>query len=184
MAWDPADLLSEAEELPVSGALFAAPPRPPQSVEKPAAELEAEFQARARAEREAGFREGQAAGLEAARAQLEPVVQQLGRTIAELTALRSRFRAEAERDVVQLALAIARKVLHRESSIDPDALLGLVKAALAKLDAREVHKVRLNPQDAALGRNWTFWDQVLKRLDQELGDGSPIALALVTTNSS
>ena len=95
--------------------------------------------------------------MEAARAQLEPVVQQLGRTIADLATLRSRFRAEAERDVVQLALAIARKVLHRESSIDPDALLGLVKAALAKLDAREVHKVRLNPQDAAMLR---------RRLDQ------------------
>ena len=42
----------------------------------------------------------------------------------------------------------------------------------------------LNPQDAALGWNWTFWDQVLKRVVQELGDGSPLAPALVTTNSS
>jgi len=42
----------------------------------------------------------------------------------------------------------------------------------------------LNPQDAALGWNWTFWDQVLKRLVQELGDGSPLAPALVTTNST
>lgn len=155
MAWDPADLLGHSDDAAEARALFAAAPSPQgrtQPNAEHAAELEAEFQARARAEREAGFREGQAAGLEAARAQLEPVVHQLGRTIAELAALRSRFRAEAERDVVHLALAIARKVLHRESSIDPDALLGLVKAALAKLDAREVHKVRLNPQDAAMLR--------------------------------
>jgi hypothetical protein len=44
--------------------------------------------------------------------------------------------------------------------------------------------VTLNPQDAALGWNWTFWDQVLRRVIQEIGDNSPLAPALVTTNSS
>jgi hypothetical protein len=42
----------------------------------------------------------------------------------------------------------------------------------------------LNAQDAALGWNWTFWDQVLKRVVQELGDKGLLAEALVTPNST
>ena len=42
----------------------------------------------------------------------------------------------------------------------------------------------LNAQDAALGWNWTFWDQVLKRVVVELGDNGLLANALVVTNSA
>lgn len=42
----------------------------------------------------------------------------------------------------------------------------------------------LNSRDAPFGWNWTFWDNVLKRVVQELGDNSLLADALVTTNSS
>ena len=75
----------------------------------------------------------------------------LARSIEELTGARPRYRREAEQDVVALALAIARRILHRELTVAPDALLGLVKAALDKLEAREVHQVRVSRQDAADG---------------------------------
>jgi flagellar assembly protein FliH len=52
--------------------------------------------------------------------------------------------------VVGLALAVARRILHRELTVSPDALLGLVKAALEKVDAREVNQVRVSRQDAPL----------------------------------
>jgi hypothetical protein len=42
----------------------------------------------------------------------------------------------------------------------------------------------MTPQDAALGWNWTFWDQTLKRVVQELGDGSLLTPALVAPNST
>src|SRR4030095_7809922 len=41
----------------------------------------------------------------------------------------------------------------------------------------------LNEQDAPLGWNWTFWDDVLKRVVEEVGDHSPLAQALVAPNS-
>ena len=62
-----------------------------------------------------------------------------------------RFRHEAEEDVVELALAIARRILHRELTVAPEALLGLVKAALEKIEAREVHRVRVSREDAPHG---------------------------------
>ena len=42
----------------------------------------------------------------------------------------------------------------------------------------------LNAQDAALGWNWTFWDEVLKRVVQQLGDNSLLADALVAPPSN
>jgi flagellar assembly protein FliH len=111
------------------------------------AELEGEVQRRAAQEREAGFREGLAEGARKSKAELEPLFAQLARTIDEVSGLKSQIRAEAEGELVTLAVAIARKIIHREVTIDPDALLGLVKAALGKLDARELHRVRMNPQD-------------------------------------
>lgn len=42
----------------------------------------------------------------------------------------------------------------------------------------------LSPQDAGLGWNWTFWNDVLKPVVKQLGDNSLLADALVTTNST
>src|SRR5687767_14129644 len=42
----------------------------------------------------------------------------------------------------------------------------------------------LNAQDAPLGWNWTFWNDVLKRVVQEIGDHSVLAKALVAPNSA
>ncbi|HTR34585.1 MAG TPA: FliH/SctL family protein [Bryobacteraceae bacterium] len=95
-----------------------------------------------------GLRDGQASGQQQMAAQLEAMEGRLARSIEELTGLRARFRHEAEEDVVELALAIARRVLHRELTVAPDALLGLVKAALEKIEAREVHRVRVSREDA------------------------------------
>jgi hypothetical protein len=42
----------------------------------------------------------------------------------------------------------------------------------------------LNAQDAPLGWNWTFWNDVLKRVVREIGEGSALAPALVASNSA
>ena len=79
---------------------------------------------------------------------LEPAIQRYADNAHELAATRPRARREAEEDVVMLAVAIARKLLHREIAVDPESLLGLVKAAMQKIDARELHRIRVNPEDA------------------------------------
>jgi flagellar assembly protein FliH len=90
----------------------------------------------------------EAAAREQAQARVEPVLAGLSGAIAELAGLRRKFRAEAEEDTVRLAIAMARRVLYRELACDPEALLGLVKAAFQKCNARETHRLRLSPQDA------------------------------------
>jgi flagellar assembly protein FliH len=111
------------------------------------AELENQTRRREEQAYESGFRKGQGLGEEQAAALMEPVVARLARTIEELSGQRRRMRREAEEDVVRLALAIGRRILHRELSIDPEALLGVVKAALTKLERHEVNRVRVHPAD-------------------------------------
>lgn len=113
------------------------------------AELEAQFSQRLAQERESAYREGQAAGRAEAAARFDAAVAKLEKTLVELAGLRRKIRAEAEHDLVKLSLAIARKILHRELQVDRDALLGIVKAALGRVSSAEVHRVRMNPEDAA-----------------------------------
>jgi flagellar assembly protein FliH len=78
------------------------------------------------------------------------VISGFNALIQDLASTGRKFRAEAERDTVKLAIAIARRVLHRELATDPEAILGLVMAAFQKLNARETQRVRVSPLDAAL----------------------------------
>jgi flagellar assembly protein FliH len=52
--------------------------------------------------------------------------------------------------VVELAVAIARRVLHREISTDPEALLGVVKSACERVNSRELKRLRVAAADAAV----------------------------------
>jgi flagellar assembly protein FliH len=108
-----------------------------------------ELDRRLREAHQAGYREGEAAG----RAQLAPVLEQLARSIESLVSLRPALRKEAEVDVVRLALAVARRILRRELTVDPEAVEGLVRAAFEKLQGQEICRVRLWPEHEAAVRS-------------------------------
>jgi len=109
---------------------------------------------RERIERDAyqrGFSEGKSVGKEQASAEVQPVLERLSRALAELSSLRPRLRREAEKDLVKLSIAVARRVLHRELTLDPMSIEGLIKVALDKLESRELSRVRVHPdQEAAI----------------------------------
>jgi flagellar assembly protein FliH len=159
-------LLRSPDAVPVSGITWRQAGRP--SVEtartrtpepggrhtEPPGDPEPEWQARIEshleAARQQGRAEGEAAGAQRAAQLLDPVLAELRAMVGELASQRKRLRAEAEEDTVKLALAIARRVLHRELATDPEAILGLVKAAFGKMNARETHRLRVSPSDAAV----------------------------------
>jgi flagellar assembly protein FliH len=97
----------------------------------------------------AALREGEAAARTRALAEVQPVIEKLARSIEDLAQIRGRLRKQAEGDTIKLSLAIARRVLRRELAIDSDAMRGLVIAALEKLQAQEICRVRTNPAQAA-----------------------------------
>src|ERR1035441_3070946 len=60
--------------------------------------------------REAGRREGEAAARRAAEAEMQPVLQRLAASIQQASELPARLRAQAETDMVKLAVAIAQRI--------------------------------------------------------------------------
>jgi flagellar assembly protein FliH len=106
---------------------------------------------RERMEREAyqrGLNEGRGIGREQAAAELQPVMDRLVRTLGELSSLRARIRKDAEGDLVKLSISIARRVLHRELTLDPESIQGLIRIALEKLQSRDLCRVRVHPDQA------------------------------------
>lgn len=106
----------------------------------------------AREARAQGYAEGQAAGRAQASEELKPVLDRLAQSLAAMAALAPRIRKDAEGDLVKLSLAIARRVLHRELTLDPESIKGVVKVALEKLHAREICRVRMHPQQESIIR--------------------------------
>ena len=114
-------------------------------VESRREELEQALEGRAREAREAGFREGEAASKAAAMEEVRAVIERLAEAIAGFDEHRSRLYRQAEVDAVRLSIAIARRVLRRELTVDPGAIQGLVTAALEKLQSQEPCRVRMHP---------------------------------------
>jgi|HubBroStandDraft_1064217.scaffolds.fasta_scaffold22081_2 flagellar assembly protein FliH len=87
--------------------------------------------------------------------------EQLGReranlatALAQFTRDRATYFQKVEGEVVQLALAIARRILHREALLDPLLLAGIVRVALEKIDGATGVRLRIHPQDAADWRGY------------------------------
>jgi flagellar assembly protein FliH len=106
-------------------------------------------EAREREAYQRGMAEGVAIGKTQAAAEIQPVMERLGKSIADLSNLRPRIRRDAEKDLLKLSIAIARRVLHRELTIDPESIEGLIKVALDKLQSRELWRVRMHPEQEA-----------------------------------
>lgn len=109
------------------------------------AELEAAIETQSRQSYEAGVRDGEESARQKLESGIRETVQQLAATIAELAGLRMETIRRAEADTVRLSIEIARRVLHRELSVNSSALEALVRAAMEKLKAQEVYRVRIHP---------------------------------------
>jgi flagellar assembly protein FliH len=117
-----------------------------QPVETPAMH-DAHFAALEREAFAKGFAQGELAGAEAAGQRGEMMLHRLTQTLEELTQVRAQMIHETERQMVQLALAIARRIVHREVTLDPDLLVAMARVAMERLGETAQVKVRLHPDD-------------------------------------
>lgn len=69
-------------------------------------------------------------------------------TLEQFQAARTAYFQKVEREVVGLALAIARKILHREAQVDPLLLAGIVRVALEQVESATTVGLRVNPKNA------------------------------------
>jgi flagellar assembly protein FliH len=110
----------------------------------------ADLQAEAHAE---AFAQGLAEGREAGRGEVRAQVERLAGMFYDLAKPFEVLNAEVERELLTLAMALARQIVRRELKTDPTQIIGIIRDAIAALPvaAREV-RVHLHPEDAAVVR--------------------------------
>jgi len=73
------------------------------------------------------------------------------KTIEAFEVERVEYYARVEAEIVQLALAIAAKILHREAQVDPMLVAALVRMAVERMREGSSVSIRVNP---ARGKRW------------------------------
>lgn len=117
--------------------------------------------------RERGYAEGEQAAFAQLSEEVEPLRRRLAQTLDELVHLRASLADEAERDLVRLALEIAKRIVHREVTMDREIVLTLARVALGRLHDRARALVHLHPEDYAY---------VAQRGDDAFGAGVTVEL--------
>jgi flagellar assembly protein FliH len=77
------------------------------------------------------------------------MLRRLAATLDELTTLRQTMIQQSERQLVELSLAIARRILRREVTLDGDLIIAMAHVALERLGDAGSATIRLNPEDYA-----------------------------------
>lgn len=107
--------------------------------------------------------------------QLQRATQEtLAQRLRQFDAERASYFRSVEGELIQLAFAIARKIVQREAELDPTLLSGLVRIALDRMQTASAVRVRVAPIDADRWRGWgrsdigdTRWNVVAdETLDQ------------------
>jgi flagellar assembly protein FliH len=177
---------SEAPEAPFDGSIFGddhGTPGPRVSMPNVS---EPELQKR----EAAAFERGVIAGRDAARAEMEHAIAEAKALIAanlkDFERERAAYYRKIESDIVELALAVARKVLHREAQVDRVVLAGVVRVALEKISGSSQVELRVHPTAARAWQDYLAQQTVFATVPAVVEDGSlrPDQLVLKTNHGS
>jgi flagellar assembly protein FliH len=113
--------------------------------------------------RAAGEAEGRAAGLAAARAELEPSLHAVAAAAQALDAVREQVVAELEHDAVALALRLAEQIVAGAIAVEPERIVDIAAVALRRIRDRQHVTLVVNPADLDL------MSESVTRLQSELG---------------
>lgn len=132
-------------------------------LEAPLAAAQAEAAAIREQARVAGLAEGRAEGLAAGRASLDAALGALAAALAGVEEERSAAVEALERDAVELALALAEKLVAGALAVEPERVVAVVHGALRRLAERRRVTVLVHPDDLELVR------EASERFAAELG---------------
>jgi len=132
---------------PFPGMLWSTPLEPDRNDECPRKYTEDDVRARQKESWEAGFQEGE----NRARAEFTQAIlaerTKVNAAVESLQQERDLYYQRVEGEVVRLALAIARKILHREAQVDPLVLTGVARVALEKIASGSKIRLRVPPAE-------------------------------------
>jgi flagellar assembly protein FliH len=113
-----------------------------------APDFRAEAEDRERSAHLLGVQEGQASARKECEEQLGRARSGVAEALAGFRRDRAAYFETVEGEVVQLALSIAAKIMHREAQIDPLLLAGMVRVALEKIERGTGIVLRVHPEKA------------------------------------
>jgi flagellar assembly protein FliH len=102
---------------------------------------------------EQGYKEGERIGKQMGERMVDTAVKRYERSIQDFAALHQGLAAAMERETVQLALGIARKVIQREVAVDTDLVTALVSVALKRVQGHTAIVARVSSHDFERVRN-------------------------------
>jgi len=94
-----------------------------------------------------GLEQGQAQGQKMAIKRLGPLFDTFRSAIDELARMRGDILDQNQKQLLQLVVLIAEKIVHRSIQIHPDIVLDTVRAACSHLMETDEIRVRLHPSD-------------------------------------
>jgi flagellar assembly protein FliH len=103
-----------------------------------------------------GFAKGERDALQSGKRMLEPVMKSLEKALLELERVKKEICFNAEKETVELALAIAKKIVGHEVSVNNELVLKVVKEALKKVADHDRITIRINPSDFQICRDAKF----------------------------
>ena len=116
--------------------------------------MQQELAAAVEAARAEGARLGEAQAQAAAQQAIGEERAAVLSALQDFAIRRDEYFRRVESEIVRLALAIARKVLHREAQMDPLLLAGVVRVALDQMQAGTRVMLRSSPESADLWREF------------------------------
>jgi len=94
-----------------------------------------------------GFEQGQRDGLALGEKRIEEAVKKLENLLQSLSELKGQLYRESEQEIVRLSMEIARKIVHRELTIDAQAVTRTIQAAIQYLNDSTSIRIIVNPAD-------------------------------------
>lgn len=96
---------------------------------------------------EKGFAAGEKAGFEFGRRKAEVLFHGLDGVLNELSSFKASLFARCEREMAELCLAVAKKVIQRETAIKEDGVLDCLRAAMKSVIAGGEITIKVNPKE-------------------------------------
>jgi flagellar assembly protein FliH len=96
---------------------------------------------------EQGYAEGERIGKQMGEAMVESICKRYEKSLAEFAASHKQMAEAMEVQTVKLALEIARKIVQRELTMDPDLIAALAAVALKRLSSHQSITLRVSRQD-------------------------------------
>jgi flagellar assembly protein FliH len=123
---------------------------------------------------EKGVAEGETRARAECEKEIAEVRSQISGALRDFAKDRADYFSRVEAEVVRLSLSIARKILHRESQIDPLVLTGVVHVALQKLNSETRVRLHAHPDEVRLWNDYNKQSKDLLLNVDVVGDPSLI----------